>query len=133
MDVRKMQVGMIGAFALVATTAGVLDYNSFQKDQETVTATVVNKERVCTADEDGDVSCTNYIHTESETFVNDPVLWAGKFDATALQGRIVPGETYQFRVYGQSSEAFGVFRKIIVAGEILPGGGTFGGGGSKNW
>lgn len=134
---------MIGAKTLIGIflTAGAVlvgyDYSQFQSSQETLYATVLNKERICTTDYDEDnnpeTTCVNYVHTDRETFINDGVIWAGFYNATAMQGRLVPGTQYTFRVYGTANERLGSFRRIIQVAPMLPGGGGAGGAGAGNW
>ena len=146
------RLAIFGFAAIIGlgTIAVALDYNSYKTTQETFQATVLNKERVChmvadyetVTDEDGNdhqvqtgshEECTNYVHTDRETLINDGVIWSGSYDATAMQGRLVPGELYTFKVYGKGNERMGEFRKIITVAKIIPGSGSFGGAGSKNW
>lgn len=144
----KIFIGVAG-IALLGSVAA-FDFHQYQKTQDTFQATVVNKERICETIPEYDTivdangvsrevqvgsrqECTNYVHTDRETLINDGVIWAGYLDATAMQGRLVPGEQYTFKVYGSSNEAFGQYRKIIQVAKIIPGGGKMGGAGSSNW
>lgn len=134
----------------LAVIAAVYDHHQFTHTQETFHARVLNKERRChmvsdyedREDSHGNTypvktgeheECTNLVHTDRETLENDGVIWAGVYNTDAMQGRLVPGETYTFVVYGTGDENMGVYRKIIKVAKIVPGGGQMGGGGSSNW
>lgn len=147
---RNLVFPFIGLIALIGGGGLALDYHSYKGTQETFQAKVLDKERRChwvtdyrtVTDsngndrqvEDGEhEECTNLVHTDAETLTNDPVVWAGRYNADASQGRLVRGQTYTFKVYGSKNENSGIYRKIIDVGPILPGGGSMGGGGGKNW
>lgn len=142
-------IGFLAVLGLAAT-ATAIDYGQFRSTQETLQAKVISKQRLCemvadtedrtdasghteTVQTGSHEECTNLIHTDRETFQNDGVIWAGLYNANAMQGRIVAGETYTFRVYGRGNENLGVYRKVIKVAKIIPGDGQFGGGGSANW
>lgn len=126
--------------ALLFAGLVTLDYLAYKNSQETFIAQVTGKERVCeteyTRNDDGTVdtttTCHNYIHTNRETLLNDGTLWE-PHNAFAMQGRLIVGQEYQFKVYGKGNEAFGIYRKVIQVAKIIPGGGKTGGGGSSNW
>lgn len=129
---------IVGVAAMGSLVIGgiALDRHAYLTTQETVYATYLNRERICetSTDEDGSTSttCTNYVHTDRETFVSDGSMWE-KRDPLAMNGRLVTGQPYTFRVYGTASPSFGVYRKVIQVDAIIAQGGTAGGGGAQNW
>ena len=144
-----LRFAAVGGFGLMMIGVMAWDYSQYQNTQDTFQATVLGKERVCEIEVEYEVvqdidgserlvetqteECTNYVHTDRETLVNDGVIWALKFNPIAENGRLVVGEKYTFKVYGHANENFGQYRTIIKAAKFIPGGGKTGGGGASNW
>lgn len=127
----KVIIGVVAIVVLIplAVFGCMHDRDQALNHQEVVVATVVGKDRRCETEQtrhtrdDGstyyttDTECTDYIHTNAETFKNTPVMWTGKGpgDVIRLQGMMQPGRTYTFTVYGKSNPRWRQFRTVISA------------------
>ncbi len=97
-------------FLLAGGCSAVFTYNT----QDTLTATVTDKERIVTGA--GDSTDSKYlVFTEHETLENTDTLWFFKFNSGDVQGSIHVGETYTFRVYGWRIPFLSSYRNIISA------------------
>lgn len=115
-DVLNTVVGIGGA---VVIGGGILYYPiSYFNSQDTITATVLDKERVQDCNSEG---CTSkyLIFTDRETLENTDSLPFMKFNSSDVQGSITVGNTYQFRVAGWRIPFFSMYRNILSAQETV--------------
>lgn len=99
------------AFVLFAVLGGAVAV-AYHGSQETVTITVLDKERVCSTSSEGS-SCEYRVYAEGETFKNGDSLLFTKFDSADIQGRLQEGDSYDVTVVGWRIPFFSMFRNII--------------------
>lgn len=100
------------AIALVLTAVALTSTGCSQVNQREVTATVEDKERVCSGSGDSQ-SCKYLIFTDQGTFENTDSLLTGKFDSSDVYGRIKEGRTYTFKVAGYRQGFLSMYPNII--------------------
>lgn len=91
-------VAVVFVIAVIAAIA-VAGSGSFALTEE-VTATVLDKERVCSGNSDGGIDCNYLIFTDTETFKVADSLIIGRWNSSDVYGRIRRDRTYKFVVYG---------------------------------
>lgn len=85
----------------------------FYGTQDTVTFTVVDKERVTKSA--GDTIVSYYlIFTENETFGNKDSLFGWKWNSSDIYGSLREGETYEADVYGFRIGFLSKYRNILT-------------------
>jgi hypothetical protein len=115
-----MQKGSTTAFAaffaglvmVLAMLGAVAYYNT----QETIEATINDKERVCSSSGEG-TSCAYRVYTDTEVFVNKDSLLFRKWNSADVQGQLEAGRSYELTVVGWRIPFFSAFRNIV---EVTP-------------
>jgi hypothetical protein len=110
-----MKNGMIGVmvgFIVLGTVVSVaVHYNT----QDTVTATITDKDRIVERDGDGGTRSKYLIFTDQETFENTDSLLAGKFNSSDVYGRLKVGDVCRFKVNGFRNGFLSMYRNILEA------------------
>jgi len=79
---------------------------------DTVTATVIRVERV--SEGTGEHIKHRYmVYADRETFQNSDSLWYLKWNSADVHGRLMPGQTYTFKVYGWRVPFLSWFRNVV--------------------
>lgn len=104
---RKVAAGLV-LLSVLGLSTGCSTMN-----QREVTATVEDKERVCSGSND----CKYLIFTDEGTFENTDTLLQGKFDSSDVYGRIKVGETYTFEVAGFRQGFLSMYPNILSVSE----------------
>jgi hypothetical protein len=84
---------LIAVGVLIAVATGYFD-------REMVTTTVLDKERVCDSDADGNATCQYLIFTENGTYRLTDSIFAGRFSSSDAYGRIKRCHRYEIESYG---------------------------------
>jgi hypothetical protein len=106
---RTSKLSLLGGLTVIAfVCAFVLAYLG---TQDTVTATVLDKERVCSGGEQ--TSCEYRVYTDTETFVNKDSFLFTKFDSADVQGQLRADQTYELEVVGWRIPFLSMFRNIV--------------------
>lgn len=96
--------------AAIVTTGGV--YVGYQmQPHETVTATVVDKERMPEGSK-------YLVYTDKEVFENSDTMWQGKWNSSDLQGALVRGCEYELKVKGFRNNFLSIYRNVLSADHI---------------
>lgn len=103
---------MVG-FGLLVALIGGCNYAVYNSTKETVTAKVIDKERIVERDAEGNASSKYLIFTNVETFENTDSLWAGKWNSSDVYGRIQEGQICEFTVVGFRVGWMSMYRNII--------------------
>jgi hypothetical protein len=90
----------LGAMVLLVVIGVIFAVATGYFDRETVTTTVIDKERVCDGASDGSSSCQYLIFTEAGTFRLTDSLFAGRFTSSDAYGRIKRCHRYEIESYG---------------------------------
>jgi len=70
---------------------------AFLSSKRDVTITVVDKERICSSQNE---DCKYLVFTENGTYENSDTLLNLKFNSSDIQGSLRPGQTYDVQVWG---------------------------------
>lgn len=111
-----MQLGtLILTFAGVAGVALGADYLVMKNTEQTVHATVTDKERVTSSSSDGSTTSKYLVYTDKEVFQNTDSMVAGKFNSSNVQGYLQKGCAYDLKVIGFRMPFFSAYQNIIDA------------------
>jgi hypothetical protein len=101
----RLSIILIILFVIGFGTYGAIYYNS----AETITITVVDKERVLTGD-----ASKYLVFTEDEVFENTDELLFLKFNSSDIYRDLDPGQTYNVVVVGWRVPFLSMYRNIIA-------------------
>ena len=114
--VRDRAVFLAGAMVVVGMVAAVLvSAIAYNRSEATVTAKVIDKERIVESGGNGGATSRYLIFAEGETFQNVDSVWHWKFNSSDIYGAIRREQTCTFKVVGWRIPLFSTYRNIISA------------------
>lgn len=93
-----VKVAVVAILVLLVVAAVALIPAYFKT--ETVTTTVVDKERVCSSDGSDGTTCSYLIFTEAGTFELADSIFAGRWSSSDAYGRVKRCHRYEIDSYG---------------------------------
>lgn len=111
----EVAVGLIIGAAVIGLFILSSSLSFAYYNEETVTITVKDKERV--VDRDGEEARYLIWSDTGETFENVDTLIKGKFNSSDLYGQLERGKTYDCIVHGWRNGFFSMYRNIISCTE----------------
>lgn len=113
---RRRSGGLIVApvVILLAVIVFVIGIASSVSSQETVSFTVLDKDRVCSTGTDDKVTCKYLVYTDNGTFSNTDNILYGKTNSADIQGCLTVGKTYEnVVVNGHRVTFLSMFQNIL--------------------
>jgi len=102
-------VGMLALLFVLLASGGAYQLGTV----DTMTATVMDKERMCESTKDNGRECKWMVLTDEMSFENIDSIWHLKFNSTDVQAEIANGQSYHIKYYGWRIPFLSVYPNII--------------------